>query len=411
MRDMEVIFRSFKWNRRISLKWKSIMPLILFISACSTDIDINDLEKEIDCSYLLNRCICLVEKDVIALDDSVLFISRDLGNTWKKGPTIEEGQFVRLAYLFKDGTLFFCTDEECYYSTDYVTVNKSATYDIDGSFFSPESDFHSFSAYEHDGIRQIINNEEVLCWGNYNNEEDINPGFIPRIWLTTDNGVSVKCVLKFGTSVLNNDVIKARHVHAINYNPRDSSLWVSTGDDSNTSHWIRGRYSNSKGSIEWELIGTGLAYKTGNIQFYQGWIYASKDSRPGGVFRVKYEDASSFNKQETLFETPNDCLSVYVGHNGDIVAIMTTTGGDSNPRNIYYSRDGSTFYEIEAPIPEDLLEYGYSIFYNTWGITEDGKLMSGIRTRFKSPLSRWDFTPSIWLNDVINDAGYFSAFK
>lgn len=418
MKDLEGTFCSFKELRLFSLKRESVIPLILyiiylffFISACSADIVIDDIEKEVDRSYLLNKCISLIERDIIALDDSVLFISRDLGQTWEKGPTIEKGEFVRLAYLFEDGTLFYCTDKDCFYSKDYQIVEKSTVYDIDGTIFSPDSPFHSFSAYEHDGFRQIIDGKEILCWGSYNNEEAINPGFIPRVWMTSSGGELVKCVLKFGTTRIDGEIINARHVHAVNFNLEDASLWVSTGDSQNTSHWIRGVYSPSLDTISWEVIGTGFAYKTGNIQFYRGWIYASKDSQPGGVFRVKYEDARLYKKQETLVETPNDCLSVYIGKNGDIIAIMTTTGGNYNPRSIFYSIDGIFFHEIKAPIPEDLLEYGYSIFYNTWGITEDGKLLSGIRTRNKAPLSGWNCNPSIWLDEVLADAGYTEVFR
>ena len=108
MKDMEGTLCPFKCGCLYSVKWKSIVLLILYhlLSACSADIVIDDIEKGIDSSYLLSKCISLIERDVIALDDSVLFISRDLGKTWEKGPTLEKGEFVRLASLFEDGTLF-----------------------------------------------------------------------------------------------------------------------------------------------------------------------------------------------------------------------------------------------------------------------------------------------------------------
>ena len=142
------------------------------------------------------------------------------------------------------------------------------------------------------------------------------------------------------------------------------------------------------------------------MQFYKNRIYASKDSQPGGVFRIKYDEANDMSRKESLFQTPNDCLSVYVGKSGDILAIMTTTGDGYNPRNIYYSTDQKSFTKVEAPIPDFLLGYGYSIFYNTWGI-----ILTGIRTRGKTPLSKWDFLLCLWLNGVINNAGFPFAFQ
>ena len=357
--------------------------------------------EETDYSYLLNKSICLIENDIVAFDDSLFYISRDLGRTWNPGPKLDKGQIVRLAYLFNDGTLFYCTDEKCFFSSDYNIVEQSSVYDIDGQVFVPSSPFHSFSAYEHDAKRVILEDREILCWGNYNNEEPVNPGFVSRIWLTYDKGKTVRCSFKFGTSRIDNSVINARHVHSVNYNQYDSTFWASTGDDQSTSHWLKGVFNSKLGEINWELIGTGLDYKTGNMQFYKNWIYASNDSQPGGVFRIKYDEATDMSRKESLFQTPNDCLSVYVGKSGDILAIMTTTGGGYNPRNIYYSTDQKSFTKVEAPIPDYLLGYGYSIFYNTWGITNDGYILTGIRTRGKTPLSKWNLLPSLWLNDVI----------
>lgn len=388
-----------------------ICASFLFISCSSIQIDIDPKQEiKIDYSYLFKKSISLIESDIIALDDSLLYISRDLGRSWTQGPRLGDGQIVRMAYLFKDGTLFYCTDDKCFYSNDYVTVKESCVVDVNDEAFIPTSPYHSFSVYEHDAKRVIIEDTEVLCWGNYNNEESINPGFIPRIWITVDNGKTVKCTFKFGSSLIDKRAINTRHIHAVNYNKADSSFWASTGDDALYSHWLKGKYNTITKNIDWELVGTGIDYKTGNIQFYDDWIYASRDSHPGGVMRIRYNDAKDMSKKELLFQTPNDCLSVYLGKKGDIVAIMTTTGGSKNPCNIYYSTDQKTFAEIEVPIPRDLLEYGYSIFYNTWGINEDGYLLTGIRTRGKTPLSQWDTLPCIWLNDIIRDSGYPRAF-
>ena len=170
-------------------------------------------------------------------------------------------------------------------------------------------------------------------------------------------------------------------------------------------------YDSLTDDIKWELIGTGLAYKTGNIQFYDNWIYASKDSRPGGVIKVKYVDARDRSKQIKNLETPNDCLSVYIGSHGDLLAIMTTTGGEYDPSCVFYSRDRVSFTEIALPILDNLTRYGYSIFYNTWGVTEKGDILSGIRTRNKSPLSEWVFSPSIWLSEELRRAGFRDAFQ
>ena len=171
---------------------------LLSFSSCSPlEID-EPLPEEVDYSYLLNNSICLIEKDIIALDDSMFYISRDLGQSWEAGPRMAKGQIVRLAYLFEDGTLFYCTDDKCYYSIDHKTVSESIVLDLDNKPFTPSSPFHSFSAYEHDAKRSVIDGKEILCWGSYNNEKNNNPGFIPRIWITSDCGKTVTCSFKFG---------------------------------------------------------------------------------------------------------------------------------------------------------------------------------------------------------------------
>lgn len=90
-----------------------------------------------------------------------------------------------------------------------------------------------------------------------------------------------------------------------------------------------------------------------------------------------------------------------MGKDGDLLLIMTTTGGGYNTQNIFYSIDRFSFREINLPVPDSLRVYGRSIFYNTWGITSDGYILSGIRTKDKTPLSRWNLTPSVWLNEGI----------
>ena len=220
--------------------------------------------------------------------------------------------------------------------------------------------------------------------------------------MTSDYGKTVQCTYRFSES----DELEARHVHAVNYNRDDSTFWAQTGDYEGQCHWLKGQYDSNKDNIIWELIGSGMEYKTGNMQFYDGWIYAAKDSYPGGVFRVKYDDARSLkDKSENIITTPNDCLSVYVSNKGEIVVIMTTTNSTMDPRNIYYSSDQRVFVNYQGPIPDFLLKYGYSIYYNTWGITQDGNLLSGIRTKDKVGLSGWNFTPSVWLNEVLLEFG------
>ena len=353
-------------------------------------------------SYFQDKCISLVDSCVIALDGQRLYVSKNLGQTWSEGPKVPNKEIVRMAYVFQTGTLFFCTDKGCYYSQDYDDIIPSSILDVDGTSFDQEAAYHTFSAYEHDGFRTIVDGKEILCWGGYNNEEYINPGFVPRIWMTSDNGKTVKCTIRLGEE----DSIKARHVHAVNFNKKDKSFWAQTGDFDGQCHWLQGFYDVYKDIIDWTLIGSGIDYKTGNMQFYEDWIYASKDSYPGGIFRVKYEDARNLHeKKELLFTTPNDCLSIYIGNKGEAVIIMTTTNSTIDPRNFYYSADVKEFISIEGPIPDFLLKYGYSIYYNTWGITEDGFMLSGIRTRERVGLSEWNFTPSVWLSSVLKEHG------
>lgn len=357
------------------------------------------------------KCIALVDECIVALAEGNLYVSMDLGETWSQGPDVTSKGYIRNAYVFADSTLFFCTDQACYYSDDWKNVHESTVLDVDGTRFSPGDAIHHFSAYEHDGFRQTVAGKEVLCWGNYNNEEVTNPRYIPRIWLTTDSGKTVRCCFKFGESRIGDRLISARHVHAVNFNPGDQTFWAQTGDTASQSHWLKGVYNPDRDSIDWTIIGTGMNFKTGNMQFYQDWIIFSHDASPKGVFRIPYAWARDMSCREQILETPNECIAVYVGKKGDLVAIMTSYGGKADPRTIYYSPNQKDVFEIEGPIPEDLLKYGYSVYYNTWGIAPGGRLLSGIRTKGKGGPSKWDLTPSVWLNEVLAKAGFPDALK
>lgn len=78
-----------------------------------------------------------------------------------------------------------------------------------------------------------MSDKEILCWGGYNNEDK---EFKPRLWMTSDSGRTVRCTYKFGDW----GQLKARHVHAVNFNISDCSFWAQTGDFTDQCHWLQG---------------------------------------------------------------------------------------------------------------------------------------------------------------------------
>lgn len=336
-------------------------------------------------------------------------LSRDSGETFNEELDITEVGELKNIYLFQNGELMVSNHTQTFYSEDWETLYESAIYDIDGSPFVPESPTDNFSTFKTNKNRQIVDGQELWCWGNYTqNHNNI------RVWYTIDNGKTIKCCFKFKETIPINDTdpTLCRHVHSVDFNPADNTFWIQTGDEPTTrdSHWIKGTYNLTLDTWEWERIGTGDNYKTSNMVFQGDYIYYAWDISFGGVARVKYDEVNLPEKHELVFATPNDCIGIYQGERGDMVVFLTNWGGSKRASTLFYSPDLINFYEIQGVLPTEL-DYHDTIYYSHWAVNSNGKLLSGIYAKDVMPLSEWERMPSVWIDDIIKRQGFPDALK
>lgn len=408
------------------MKFKQILFIYLFILICNSCFfdntpsleqileEQNDITQSmIEKDSLLNNFIFSLEDMLVQKNNNRIRLTRDGGKSWGEWISIKNIGFIRFIYVFQNSSLLICNDNKAFYSADWKTFKESNIYDFDGSVFVPQAPFHNFSAYTHDGGgRQIIDGKEIICWGTYSNE-GYNSGFIPRIWYSTDFGKTIKCAFKFGETTAKNTNLtyNVRHVHCINFNSKDKSFWAQTGDLPSESTWLKGSYDLLTNGFSWELIGQGRSFLTTGMHFDKDYVYASWDVANGGLFKVRYEDISNERKREMVFSTaPEACHTLTVGKRGDMLITTTNSGHFYQPKHIYYSPDGVSFYPINMYIPTALNNGFPSIYYWTFGVNNNGKILAGIRNQ-SLKLSQWNNLPGIWLDDLVRHAGFPEAFK
>ncbi len=348
---------------------------------------------------------------IVTKKGNTLNLSLDNGKTFTKSLDIKEVGLIKQIFLFEDGELLIGNHTKLYYSYDWVRLTESSVVGIDGEPFVP-TPYENFSTYMRDVNRQIVDGKEMLVWGNYSIQNETQYENI-NVWYTTDKGKTVKSGFKYGDSVpFNNDdlPLECRHVHDVNFNPNDNTFWVQSGDEDTkeNSHWLKGIYDRENDTWDWERVISGDYAKTASMVFRGDEVYWAWDVEGGGVMKSKYEDLGDPSKYTHLLVTENEATVVLVGERGDILA--TVWSGPSNiATNLYYAPDGVNFVKIKGEIPP-----GYdkkeAFYLGFWGVNNEGKILSGILSN-QDDLKNWQFTPSIWLDEVLKDNGYPNAFK
>jgi hypothetical protein len=197
------------------------------------------------------------------------------------------------AHWFNDGTCLFCTEQHCYYTKDFVTVNESTVYDYDGTVSTPSG--HRFYNIPKGTDSYMIDGKEFHLWYDYILLQTVHP----RLWYSNDNGVTVRAAFAFGESSINGSVLSARHGHGFKYNPYNGYFYAWTGDTNEECHFIRGKYQNN--TWTWELVATGPEYKFGTILFSGGNMFCVTDygdvslADKKGVLSCPVDDIDSEN--------------------------------------------------------------------------------------------------------------------
>lgn len=357
------------------------------------------------------------ENWVYKLEGSKILISDNYGATYSKnidfsGILTE----IRFIHRFSNGTLLIGDHKKLAYSVNGGQLVYSSVFDINGNPYVPQIQYDSFSLVNGSNV-QIINNgsKEVFMWGNYNNSE--NDSMSPNcfIWYTEDYGKTVKCIFHFGQSIpVNRDTtIYARHVHNVEYNAKDNTFWLCTGDEPMdiNANWVQVKVNaNSPTGFDFHWINSGAPYQVSNLVFVDDWIYASLDTSGGGLVRIKYNEAGDPSKFQHLKTGLNDILFVYVKNNRAII-IQSRWKGTQEGRRMWYSDDieNSSWHEIYGDMPEGYTDK--SIYCRVYYPNSKGMILSGIQMNYLQGWHQYNYTPSVWLNDILDKNGFKDAFK
>lgn len=338
-----------------------------------------------------------------------LYLSQDQGQSYGPGLSIHDLGTITFIHVFENGNLLICDEQQAYYSEDWQTLNESTVLDIDGNPLVPteKDNFTLIASFD----RQIVDGVEIKAWGNYSTEPGVEYDNI-NVWYTADYGKTVKSTIKFGTSG-NGPIseLETRHVHGVDFNAEDETFWLQTGDHDDEPIVAKGIYDLEKDTWEWDLIGQGQDYKWSNVIFYEGYAYFNLDYSPdGGVMRAEYEDIGDVSKHKRLLTTPNDAVNMIMGERGDMVVTTTKWGGPDKARMLYYSPDRIHFYDIVGDRPAGFSED--TTYGRVFGANSQGKILAGVWDDTEaSPLSDWDGLPSVWLDEMVRNAGFPDAFK
>jgi hypothetical protein len=207
----------------------------------------------------------------------------------------------------------------------------------------------------------------------------------------------------------------------------DKSFWVTTGDDNPSGggterYVLRFIYDAINDTWEHEVIGSGgIEWKWSSLTFKKDKYYYCQDGTPGRIYMGYINEIRDQTKRILILDDlPNDPIGLFVGPRGDVLVTLSnyrTSGSSSSEysadhdlRKLYYAKDGYNFEVIFSNTPNNY-KYKRSV-WNSWsGITNRGKLLA-------TPFSPYQYTfrdidrlwPSVFLDEVIRDAGYVGCF-
>ena len=368
-----------------------------------TSFRVNTIEK---INYS-NNLIASVDNMYVAYDGANLLLSEDGGRSFAKGFSIQGIDIIKYVHLFGDGKILFADHQKVYYSHDWQAYHEANVYDENGSVYVPEA-LDNFSCYKNGTVKKVVNGTELAVWGNYSTNPQVERSDKIKVWYTKDYGKTIRCCYTLNRP---NTAI-ARHIHAVDFNPYDSSFWLQTGDGVEESHWIKGMYNLTSDTWTWTIFASGLNFKSTNMIFHSnGFVYWSWDKTPGGAVRAPIETMGNIEKHELLFQTNKDCHFLIIGPKGDIAIFQTAWNGTERPRIFYYAPDGVNFTRINGSMPYRFENVNDAQYQTYWGINSQGKVLAGIQSISQQSIGNWDRKPSIFIDDILRENGYPNAFK
>ena len=349
-------------------------------------------------------------KDELVDGVSHIMVSRDLGVTWTQFPNTI-GKITNF-HFFVDGTIMLCGVGKVYtLNSDYTGLIESTVLDHDGSVFVPENpnDEHHFYSLIYGNQTQYVDGVEIFFWGEYRFNGAI------RMWYTVDRGRTIKCAVKFGTTVMDGAVRNIRHVHMVTQRRQDEKFYFTTGDHGENgveNMLITGKYNVADDTWAWKVLASGWLYKFGDIFFddYYAYLltdYTSVNERPlSGLYRVAVENLGDFSKYHAIFKPKFSDLG-----NGTLSRYIEDSNGNKLifPDNAGYGRlwiaRGDMNFKYHNTLSTD-----YVSFMNRLGANDLGDIYSN--DPFTDPEPTGTMSQKLYINHgshnltkILRDAG------
>lgn len=239
-------------------------------------------------------------KDVTIDGVRYLQFSDDLGDTF----TQAENTFGDIVYVhfFSNGTCLFATANKCYYFSDISDISESTLLDYDGSSYVSNCVLDFFQVGQSRNDAMIVGGTEIVAWGNYSLGGDRDPNYIGRVWYSSDYGQTVKCAIKFGTTVISGSTTRVRHTHGVIYNKYNEKFAVITGDYASLCQFIEGEYDPVQDSWTFVKFGKGDEFKFGDVLFRDNFVYLVTDytisTLERGILRCPYPMLNDYTKYQ-----------------------------------------------------------------------------------------------------------------
>lgn len=276
-----------------------------------------------------------------------LLISNDLGQTWNQiDHTFGE---ITHFHIFSNGEMMFATlQNKCFHVNSALdTVTESTVIDYDGSLFVPDAIQHFYQSDQRNYIF-TIDDVEIHAWGDYSLGMGDDPNYISRVWYTTDNGVTIKCALKFGTTLIDGSAIGVRHTHGLYFNRYNNKFYIPTGDSNNECQLIEGEYNPTSDSWEFHRLGMGQLWKFGRMYFDELFTYLITDYTHAGartgILKCRTTELNDITKYQYLYSEPNgQALSSY---DEDLYGNKIITPDYTGAGFIYYATGDLKFKKV-----------------------------------------------------------------
>jgi len=234
-----------------------------------------------------------------------------------------------------------------------ATVTGSVYRSIDGgSTFSTAHTFDHFRKPPRWGVVEDAANRVFLAEYSLNSERS-RP---IRIWRSDDDGLNFHEVFRFQPG-------EVRHIHFLQIDPVDSSLWMGTGDDDDEA----GIYRSTDGGSTFSCIGKGEQnWRAICVAFGQDAVHWGTDAgRDAGSFRnriLRWDRAAKKLEEIEKIQGPVHGL-VRLSNGGFLLSTGVEDGTNETDQraHLWYSTDGQGWSDI-APFDRGIqprqVQYG-----------------------------------------------------